>query len=136
MQVQTTDGFLLNLEEVVVENCVQLQDKNIAASNECLKLKGVKLDAMKTITEWCRMSADRDIFDIPAGETREWKWNLAKWNADFLQENRSQLIEITLAALELGCDRLKESCCLAIATDIRQNGSASSFLGSEVDVYF
>ncbi|KAM3172598.1 hypothetical protein ACTXT7_014211 [Hymenolepis weldensis] len=69
------------------------------------------------------MSVGREIFDIPAGETREWMWNLAKWNADFLHEIRGQLIEITLGAFELGCDKLKESCCLAIATDIRQMGS-------------
>ncbi|VDN97541.1 unnamed protein product [Rodentolepis nana] len=133
MQVQTTDGFLLNLDDVVVENCLHLQDKNITPPKESLKLKGVKLDVMKTIIEWCRMSTNREIFDIPEGESREWRWSLAKWNSDFLLENRGQLIELTLAAIELGSNRLKESCCLAIAMDIRENGSASSFLGSVID---
>lgn len=92
-----------------------------------MKIPTVKKDMLEKIIEWCKLSKDKEIFIIPEDEGPMWCWRLQEWNAGFLRECRGFIAEFTTAAYDLGCSRLLDSCCRAVADIIKELAEKNEF---------
>lgn len=82
---------------------------------------------MEKIIEWCKLSADRPIYDGPEHEIENCKGQLAEWNEDFMRGNWAIISEITRGAIELGCSRLAKSCRFVMIRDMHKMSPCKFF---------
>nr|CDS34165.1 expressed protein [Hymenolepis microstoma] len=84
---------------------------------------------MEKIIEWCKLSADRPIFDGPEHEMENCRGKLADWNENFFRENWANIAEITRGAIELGCSGLAKSCRFVAIRDMHKMSPHKLFRG-------
>ncbi|KAM3173103.1 hypothetical protein ACTXT7_013149 [Hymenolepis weldensis] len=93
---------------------------SLKSGGETPILENIHSTVMEKIIEWCKLSADRPIYDGPEHEMENCKGHLAEWNEDFMRSNWAIISEITRGAIELGCSRLAKSCRFAMIRDIHK----------------